>query len=217
MTRTRVTLITLAGVALAGTLGVGAAASILDATSRASPVVSTGSGMMGRAHSGMAGRWTLPGDGRPVTSLAAARHRTGLLADQLGLITGEVAQFSNGFYAQLLDTEGRGAIEVLVSRTGGVSIEYGPAMTWNTRYGMHVTTADGPARVSADQARQLAQRSLDDQHPGLTASRPELFPGYYTMKTTQADRIIGMMSVNAFTGAVWYHNWHGAFVGLDRG
>ena len=46
-------------------------------------------------------------------------------------------QFQRNFYAKLVDSHGNGATEVLVdSSTGVVSIEYGPAMMWNTRYGM---------------------------------------------------------------------------------
>ncbi|MCS7235705.1 MAG: hypothetical protein RMM30_06995 [Armatimonadota bacterium] len=26
-------------------------------------------------------------------------------------------------------------------------------------------------------------------------------------------KVFGMLSVNAYTGQVWYHTWHGAFVG----
>jgi hypothetical protein len=27
-------------------------------------------------------------------------------------------------------------------------------------------------------------------------------------------KIVGMMSVNALNGAVWYHTWHGTFVAM---
>jgi hypothetical protein len=30
-------------------------------------------------------------------------------------------------------------------------------------------------------------------------------------------RIDGMLSVNGSTGAVWYHNWHGAFIAGTEG
>ena len=46
-------------------------------------------------------------------------------------------QFKDNFSAKLVDSSGNGATEVLVDPpTGLVSIEYGPAMMWNIRYGM---------------------------------------------------------------------------------
>ena len=40
----------------------------------------------------------------------------------------------------------------------------------------------------------------------------DAFPGYYTLETLKAGKITGMISVNASTGAVWPHWWHGAFI-----
>jgi hypothetical protein len=216
MTRARRTLIALLGVALAGLFAVGAWASIDASISRSGPTRVVGPEMMGRASSGgMMNGYGLAGDGQPVTSLAAARQRAQLLADRLGLRTGEVIQFSNGFYVKLVDADGQGAVEVLVDPAGGgVGLEYGPGMMWNTRYGAHAAGTDAAVRVSAADARRGAQRWLDDQRPGLTAGEPELFPGYYTLQTMRDSMVTGMMSVNAFTGAVWYHTWHGSLVAL---
>jgi len=48
-----------------------------------------------------------------------------------------VLQFSNNYYARLDDKSGKPATEVLIDpATGSTSLEYGPAMMWNTRYGM---------------------------------------------------------------------------------
>lgn len=58
-------------------------------------------------------------------------------AGRLGLHVNEVMQFQRNYYAKLVDGNGNGATEVLVDPTSGlVSIEYGPAMMCNTRYGM---------------------------------------------------------------------------------
>ena len=38
------------------------------------------------------------------------------------------------------------------------------------------------------------------------------FPGYYTLDTMQGGQTVGMLSVNAATGAIWYHTWHGRFL-----
>ncbi len=38
------------------------------------------------------------------------------------------------------------------------------------------------------------------------------FPGCYPFDTTRNGKNAGMLSVNATTGAVWYHAWHGTFL-----
>ncbi|MBI3688237.1 MAG: hypothetical protein HY241_13040 [Actinobacteria bacterium] len=163
----------------------------------------------------MGGGYGLAGDGQPVTTMAAARQRAQAFGDRMGLRAGEVMQFSNGFYAELLTSDGRGATEVLISsNSGAAGIEYGPAMMWNTRYGMHAAAFAGSGQVSAADATRLARQWLDRQRPGMTAGEPEAFPGYYTMHTLQDGKIVGMMSVNAGTGAIWYHTWHGRFVAM---
>lgn len=178
-----------------------------------------GPGMMGGYGPGGAwmsgGRFGLAGDGQAVTSMTAAKARAQAFADQIGgLRAGEVMQFSNGYYCELLTADGNGATEVLIDPgTGAVTIEYGPAMMWNTRYGMH-PTGSTPTRVSAEQAVTHAQSWLDAQHTGLTATDPVAFPGYYTLHTLNDGKTIGMLSVNAVTAAVWYHTWHGRFIAM---
>lgn len=39
------------------------------------------------------------------------------------------------------------------------------------------------------------------------------FPGYYTMDFLKDGKTAGMLSVNGYTGQVWYHTWHGNFIG----
>ncbi|GAA5104532.1 hypothetical protein [Haloechinothrix salitolerans] len=83
------------------------------------------------------GRAVVTGDG-PVRDLDGARDAADRFADRLGLTVGEVMEFDNGFYAVLVDVDGEGSTEVLVDPdTGTTWLEYGPAMMWNTRYGMH--------------------------------------------------------------------------------
>ncbi len=36
------------------------------------------------------------------------------------------------------------------------------------------------------------------------------------MHTTQNGKIIGMLSVNGYTGAVWLHQWHGQYVAMQE-
>jgi hypothetical protein len=231
---------------------------------------SAGWGMMG-------GRYAYrPAQPAQVHTLAAARSDARQFANPLGLQVNEVMQFERNFYAKLVDSNGNGATEVLVDpSTGVVSIEYGPAMMWNTRYGMgrsagsmmgsygrgmmrgqgsggmmgdrsgaSTSTGDsGPGMagglgsstgmmggygpgggssttapstttsVSIADAHTLAQRWLDSNEPGVTVeSGGDAFPGYYTLETLKGGKITGMLSVNASSGAVWPHWWHGAFI-----
>jgi hypothetical protein len=71
------------------------------------------------------------------------------------------------------------------------------------------------AEVGTTEARRIAQRWLDANRAGVRAGGPETFPGYYTLHVERDGRIDGMLSVNAYTGAVWYHWWHGRFQAID--
>jgi len=94
-----------------------------------------GWGMM-RFGPGMMG-YVATDQGEPVRDLGAAKRQAERFAERLDLRVGEVMRFENGYYAELEEEDGRGATEVLVNpRTGAVWLEYGPAMMWNTRYGM---------------------------------------------------------------------------------
>ena len=162
-------------------------------------------GMMGGASGVMSGRVWLAGDGVPVTSIDAARARAERAAGAVGLHPGEVIEFTGNFYVELKDAQGASVTEVLVNPlTGAVSIEPGPAMMWNT--------GNRAASISQDQARSLAAAWLQANRPGETVAALDRYPGYYTIDTTANGKPAGMLSVNATTGAVWYHTWHGGFV-----
>ena len=111
---------------------------------------------------------------------------------------------------------GHGAFEVLVNKsTGAVFPEYGPAMMWNTQYGMmrgmlgyHASSE--PMTVSPPQATWMATHWLHQNQPGATTEAPEQFPSYYTVHLLKNDRVTGMLSVNGYSGQVWYHTWHDA-------
>jgi hypothetical protein len=142
------------------------------------------------------------------------------------LAVAEVMEFSHNFYAEVEEeSTGIHAFELLVDPyTGNIHPEPGPNKMWNTKYG-HMggrwgygsvqSTADMP--VSAGQAQEYAQQYLDAYLPGTTvASEADPFYGYYTLHVLQDGQIIGMLSVNGITGQVWYHNWHGDFVGMTE-
>lgn len=142
------------------------------------------------------------------------------------LVVKEVMEFSNQFYVQIEErSTGIGAMELLVEKlTGLVHPEPGPNMMWNIKYGhmargmgmmglWQAPTATMP--LGPEQAAQLAQQYLDAYMPGAKVTE-EIIPfyGYYTIDLERAGRIFGMLSVNGFTGQVWYHGWHGQFLGI---
>lgn len=126
----------------------------------------------------------------------------------------EVMEFDSHFYAEVKEkSTGVNAFELLVNRyTGAVFPEMGPNMMWNTKYGHTTLYAPAQAAVTEEQALKNAQAYLDRVLPGTQAEDAEEFYGYYTLHVTKDGKIYGMLSINAYTGAVWYHNWHGAFV-----
>ena len=211
-----------------------------------------GGWMMSRYGSGMMG-YSASGSGESVRDLVGAKRQAQRFADELGLRVGEVMRFTNNYYAELREKNGRLATEVLVEpANGAVYLEYGPAMMWNTRYGMMndfrnrdtggtmgggmmgggMTGGSGggmmgggwadptwtpgatEADVSPAKAQELAQRWLDGQGSNVTAGEPDVFPGYYTLHVLSDSKVTGMLSVNAATGAVWSHWWHGRFLSM---
>ena len=177
-----------------------------------------GAGMMGGQGAGMMGSmgmvW-LPGDGVAVSSIPAARARATTAAAPAGLHPGEVMWFDNGFYVELKDGAGKPATEVIVDpRTGAVTTEPGPAMMWNTRFGMHARGGD-VGSVDAAKARDIATSWLAANRAGTTIGGVDAYPGYFTLDLKRNGTVNGMLSVNSSTGAVWYHTWHGAFIAME--
>jgi hypothetical protein len=95
-------------------------------------------------------------------------------------------------------------------------------MMWNTVYGMAagggimggLHQPNGAMTVSRDKAASIAQGWLDRNLPGATAKVPDTFHGYYTIDYLKGSSLAGMLSVNGYSGQVWQHTWHGAFVQL---
>ncbi|MEV6202942.1 hypothetical protein AB0M64_23610 [Streptomyces sp. NPDC051771] len=151
----------------------------------------------------------------PVRDLADAESAAERFADRWDLRVGEIMRFTNGYYAELLTPDAQGATEVLIDPdTGTVRLEFGPAMMWNTEYGMMPGRArDGAEVIGPEQAVRVADQWLREHRPSLRAGEPEAFPGYYTLR---GDDISGMLSVDARSGTVWYHTWHGRFLQMTE-
>ena len=83
--------------------------------------------------------------------------------------------------------------------------------------GFTVADPDAENTVSPGHALELAQAELDRQLPGTEVDEEfDPFYGYYTMHILRDGDVVGMMSVNSFTGQTWIHSWHGTFVEMTE-
>ena len=144
----------------------------------------------------------------------------------------EVEEYTQNFYVLFYEkSTGFGAFEMVIDKyTGSIYPEMGPNMMWNTKYGTAhgITgggmmgggmmggygygTQTGPITVTVDQAKTNAQQFLNANYPGTTVGSIDTFYGYYHVDVLQSGTTYGMLSVNGYTGQVWYHTWHGAFI-----
>ncbi len=129
----------------------------------------------------------------------------------------EIMEFENDFYAQVRE---RGsdinAFELLVDAyTGRVSPEPGPNMMWNTEYGHDGHMGGGRfswgSDMDAERAEEIGNDYVAEYSSTSSVGDTKPFPGYYTMHVFDEGEIVGMLSVNARNGRVWYHDWHGDF------
>ena len=134
----------------------------------------------------------------------------------------EVEEYTNNFYVQVHEiSTGNGAFELLIDKyTGSIYPEMGPNMMWNTKYGMMrggilggiFGTPTTTTTVTQTQATDNAQQYLNSYIPGTTTEDVTTFYGYYTIEILNGSTTYGMLSVNGYTGQVWFHNWHGTFI-----
>ncbi|MEW6030294.1 MAG: hypothetical protein ACOYZ8_08645 [Chloroflexota bacterium] len=167
------------------------------------------------------------GNTAPITLDAAVEAAEQYLANygSSDLVLTEVMEFSNHFYAETREqSTDVHAFEVLIDRyTGAVYPEPGPNMMWNTRYG-HMGgmmrwggQPAGAMSVTPEEARDIAQQWLDRYLPGISAAEgADAFYGYYTIHVLKEGEVYGMLSVNGYTGEVWYHTWHGDFIQMNE-
>jgi hypothetical protein len=133
----------------------------------------------------------------------------------------EVEEYTANFYVLVEEkTTGFGAFELLIDKyTGIVTPEMGPNIMWNTKYGFSygycnwyngVTT--GTPTITVSQAEANAQQYLNTHYPGTTVDEVKTFYGYYTFEVIRNSGIYGRLSVNGYTGEVWFHTWHGTYI-----
>jgi len=202
-----------------------------------------GPGMMGGG--GMGGMMGGYGPAGPVgaspLSIEAAQGAVESYLDRLGnpdLALKEVMIFDNHAYAEIVEkSTGIGAMEVLIDPISlTIYPEHGPNMMWNLKYsgmgsmmggmmgGWRTWQTPGTAAqlstempVNPEQAVKLAQDYLDSYLPGTQVEEHvDQFYGYYTLHTLSAGQTSGMLSVNGFSGQVFPHTWHGAFITMSE-
>ena len=102
---------------------------------------------------------------------------------------------------------------------GEIVPEPGPNMMWNTKYSMmqgmmgsrRQAGVSSQMHVSEQDAKSIAETYLSQNFPGSHVEGITRFYGYYTIDFQKDGKIVGMLSVNGYSGEVWYHSWHGAF------
>lgn len=93
---------------------------------------------------------------------------------------------------------------------------WGHGMMGGYGWGQRGSEATAPApRFDQAQARSTASTFLAKYAPGANVLGGQAFDGYYTFDYG-AGSVQGMLSVNAFTGEVWSHTWHGAYLGTGE-
>ena len=143
----------------------------------------------------------------------------------------QVEEYSNNFYVQINEkSTGNGASELIVDKySGSIYPEMGPNMMWNTKYeastagmmgaggmmsgyGYNTITPTTTLPITETQAKANAQQYLNTNYQGTTTGDITMFYGYYTGEVINGTITQGMLSVNGYSGQVWYHTWHGAFI-----
>jgi hypothetical protein len=103
--------------------------------------------------------------------------------------------------------------------SGVVMPEPGPNVMWNTKYGVmggmmgvYRSLPSNSMTVTSGEAKTIAQQYLDTSFIGTSAGDADTFYGYYNVDVLKSGTPFGMLSVNGYTGQVWYHSWHGAYI-----
>ncbi|MCL5070416.1 MAG: hypothetical protein M1308_05910 [Actinobacteria bacterium] len=136
----------------------------------------------------------------------------------------EIMEFSNNFYIETVEKDsGIGAVELLLDKTNGTIFpEYGPNMMWNQKYGMRSMMGNNQfdinMAIDEQKALELANSYLAKINQNeFAGDEGQKFYGYFTIDTVNSDgNVVGMLSVNGFTGQVWYHSWHGTFINMQE-
>jgi hypothetical protein len=199
-------------------------------------------GMMGQGYG--APGWGAQGDVGNLSEAHDAAEQAVRGYTNPDLEVAEVMEFANNYYAEVRGRDtGTGAMELLIDKgTGQVYPEPGPNMMWNTKYAMmaggrgmggmmgqndsvmggmmggsYQANPDEEMTIGSERATEIANDYLSRVSPDTRAGEAERLYGYYTLHTEKDGKITGMLSVNGYSGEVWYHSWHGPFVAMQEG
>jgi hypothetical protein len=183
-----------------------------------------GSGMMG---GGMMGGWGY--NNTPAASALTLDQAVTNMQNYVAslgnadLRLSEVEEYSLNYYGVVQEkSTGTNALQLIANKSNGaVYSEMGPNMMWNTKYspmtwmmgGAWFSSPSTKMTLSVEQARANAAAFLKQNLPNTTLEvATDTFYGYYNIDVLQNGKTYGMLSVNGYNGAVWYHTWHGEFV-----
>jgi hypothetical protein len=131
----------------------------------------------------------------------------------------QVEEYTANFYVLVTEkSTGNGAFELLINKyTGVVTPEMGPSMMWNTKYAFNTgycnwNRGTTTPTINDDTAKTYAQQYLNTYLTGTTVGDATTLPGYCTIEILSGNSPYGTLSVNAYTGQIWFHNWHGTFI-----
>ncbi len=104
----------------------------------------------------------------------------------------------------------------MMSGNGGMMGGNGNMMSgWDNTTPVDVSST---MTVTSEQAIAYAQKYLDTNISGATAATdPIQFYGYYTIDFEKDGKVVGMLSVNGYSGQVFLHTWHGTFIQESKG
>ncbi|MDA3811529.1 MAG: hypothetical protein PF518_14520 [Spirochaetaceae bacterium] len=184
-----------------------------------------GYGMMGSGSSMMGGYSNYQGDGERLDMVSVK----GLVEEYLDNIKGydlsiaEIMEFHQNFYIEVAEINSDILFQELLvdPYSGAIYPEHGPNMMWNPSrshmMGGYSSRNPKELTVSETEAIEYAGEYLKVDLPGTAPEdHADKFNGYYTIHVLKDDNIIGMLSVNGYSGQVWYHNWHGEFLGMKE-
>lgn len=131
-----------------------------------------------------------------------------------GLSVGEIWEYDTAYKAELVDTNGARAFDLMADKfTGVVTPAMGFSMMMNASYskGLYKKYKFGKNfSVTPDEATTIAQEFVTNNNLGYTLGTPMTYPGYYKFHT-QNGPILGMdIIVNGYNGGVWMNTLLGA-------
>lgn len=155
----------------------------------------------------------------PIGREAAEQLAQGYLAalNNPDLEIDELEEYSNNYYVSFRErSTGMGAFEIIIDRFYETVHPEPQSMMWNLKYGMMGSRGSVTMPITPKMAMNIAQQYLNVAYPGTKVSSIVTYYGYYTIMATLNGEHYGMLSVNGYTGQVWYHTWHGMFLGENE-